>query len=100
VWELIKMTETKKFSDFAISEDLKKISNINKLENKTFEILGLKFGLTKFGKIAIVETSKGQYRTSAMVLLNQLETIEKELKNYPALEVTLKKHEKGYWLFA
>lgn len=71
-----------------------------KLLGKKFVIQSIEFKRSTMGKLAIVQTSAGKYRTSSEVLINQLQQLVQimESKNVE-FEVTLTEVESDSGLF-
>jgi len=53
---------------------------LSELEGQEIEIVAVRFDNGVYGEYAVVTTNKGEYRTGNKVILKQLHSIEKHLK--------------------
>lgn len=64
---------------------------LSELHRKTFAIIGVTFGEASRGTYALVDTEKGTFRTSSVVLVDRLKRMQDKLKDGISIRVSLQR---------
>lgn len=90
--------EIKKVSDILNRGNDFSLPLVSELEGKEITIENIRFGAGKYGEYAVITLDNGkEYRTSSMVLLEQLKELQKYINDYK-ITGTVKKVKKYYML--